>query len=393
MKYLKKISLLVALIAAVGLVYYFGFYRPGREEGSIRTSGHVEVTEVDLSFRLPGHLARLLADEGDQVAKGALLAELDQDVLRARRDQSAAVLDELDARRESLDLAIQIKEEVLAAQEMQAAAAVSAAEARYRSLKSGSRREEVREAAASLERARTEHENRQRDFARMKQLYERKIIPTSQFEDSRTAMEAAGAGYDAVLERYRLVRAGPRKEMVSEGEAQVDGSDAALKAAQAGRREVARMKLDLKALLAQVEQARAGLAVAESDLAESRLSAPFTGFITVRETEVREFVQAGAPVMTVANLDRVWVKTYVPETLLGLVRLGQKASVFIDGFPDKAYPGTLTFISPEAEFTPKNVQTREERVKLVYRLKISLDNPNQELKAGMPVDVVIETGR
>ena len=102
-----------------------------------------------------------------------------------------------------------------------------------------------------------------------------------------------------------------------------------------------------------------------------------------------EFVQAGAPVLTLARLNRVWVKTYVPETQLGRIRLGQQATVMSDSFPDKVYPGTVTYVSPEAEFTPKNVQTKEERVKLVYRIKVSLDNPNQELKAGMPVDVLL----
>jgi HlyD family secretion protein len=94
-------------------------------------------------------------------------------------------------------------------------------------------------------------------------------------------------------------------------------------------------------------------------------------------------------VVTVARLDPVWVKTYVPETQIGRIRLGQKAEVIMDSFPDKVYPGEITFISPEAEFTPKNVQTKEERVKLVYRIKVTLENPNQELKAGMPVDVIL----
>ena len=105
--------------------------------------------------------------------------------------------------------------------------------------------------------------------------------------------------------------------------------------------------------------------------------------------EEGEFVQAGSPVLTLAQLDRVWVKTYVPETQLGQVFYGQKANVISDTFPDKRYPGTVTYISPEAEFTPKNVQTKEERVKLVYRIKVSLENPHQELKAVMPVDVVL----
>jgi HlyD family secretion protein len=148
------------------------------------------------------------------------------------------------------------------------------------------------------------------------------------------------------------------------------------------------MKQDLKALEAQGEQAGAALAVAEDDLIQSRLYAPFDGFITVKDIEEDEFVQPGTPVVTLARLDQVWVKTYVPENVLGWVRLGQEAEVRTDSY-DKTYPGKVTYISPKAEFTPKNVQTREERVKLVYRIKVSLENPDQELKAGMPVDVYL----
>ena len=174
-----------------------------------------------------------------------------------------------------------------------------------------------------------------------------------------------------------------------EGRANLAGSGAALSAAEAGSREVEKMKLDLRALHSQLDQARAALAVAEDDLRKSTLYAPFDAFVTVKDTEEKEFVQPGTPVVTLADLDEVWVKTYVPETQLGRVRLGQEADVLSDTFPGKVYRGKVTFISPEAEFTPKNVQTKEERVKLVYRIKVTLTNPNQELKAGMPVDVKI----
>jgi HlyD family secretion protein len=370
-------------------VVYLGYYRNRSNDHAIMTSGHVEVTEVDMSFRLPGHVSRLLVDEGDHVKQGTLLAELDQHVLKARRDQAQAQVRELDAKGAALALSIKIKEDVLSAEIRKAQAGVSAAEARYRSLKTGSRKEEIAEAAAARDRAKTEWENRRRDFMRMKALFERQIISFSQYDAARTSEEAARAAYEAAEERYKLVKAGPRQEMVLEGQANLAGSDAALSAAEAARREIDRLKLDLKALQAQAEQARAALAIAQDDLANSRMHAPFDGFVTVKDVEEGEFVQAGSPVLTLAQLDRVWVKTYVPETQLGRVFYGQKADVISDTFPGKRYPGTVTYISAEAEFTPKNVQTKEERVKLVYRIKVSLENPDQELKAGMPVDVIL----
>lgn len=389
MKRRKALLLLFLVLAAAGIVFFLFFYRAGLNDRAIRTSGNIEVTEVDMSFRLPGHVSRLLVDEGYQVTREMLLAELDQQVIQARRDQAAAQLAELEARESSLALAIEIREGVLDAEIKRAKAGVSAAGARYKSLKTGSREEEIAEAAAVRDRAKSEWENRQRDYQRMNDLYERRIISFSQFDAARTGEEAAKAALDAAEERFKLVKTGPRSELIQEGEANLEGSGAALTAARIGRREVDKMKLDLKVIHAQADQARALLRVAEDDLSKSRLYAPFAGFITVKDIEQGEFVQAGTPVLTLARLDEVWVKTFVPETLLGRVYLGQKADVISDTFPDKTYPGTVTFISPEAEFTPKNVQTREERVKLVYRIKVTIKNPRQELKPGMPVDVVL----
>jgi HlyD family secretion protein len=389
MKRRKLIPPLLILLVTLGLIYYFGFYRPGLNASDIEASGHIEVTEVDMSFRLPGHVSRLFVEEGAQVKKGELLAELEQEPIQARRDQAFAAVQELEARVASLSLDISIKQDVQDAEVKRAKAGVSAAGARYQSLKTGSREEEIAEAAAARDRAKTEWENQQVDFRRIKDLYERKIVSPSQYDNSRTNAEAARAAYLAAEERYKLVKAGPRIEAIQEGKANLAGSDAALSVAEAGLREIQKMKLDLTALNAQLAQAKAALAIAEDDLNKSRLYAPFDAFVTVKDVEEKEFVQPGTPVLTVADLGEVWVKTYVPETELGRVRLGQPADVLSDTFPGKEYRGKVTFISPEAEFTPKNVQTKEERVKLVYRIKVTLKNPNQELKAGMPVDVIL----
>jgi HlyD family secretion protein len=386
----RKIAVIVAAVVAAGLIYYFKFFLPGLSNGQIKASGHIEVTEVDMSFRIPGHVAKLYVDEGMKPKKGEALAELDQEIIKARRDQAEAQVRELEAREASLAMTIKIQEEVLDAEINRAKAGVKAADARYLSLKTGSREQEIAEAAAARDQAKFESENRERDYQRMKELFSNKIISASQYDAARTSAEAARAAYEAALERYRLVKAGPRDEVVLEGKANLAGSSAGLVAAEAGRKEVEKLKLDLLALQAQRDQAKAALAIAEEDVKKSRLYSPFDGFVTVKDVEEGEYVQAGTPVITVADLDEVWVKTYVPETQLGRVYLGQEAEVISDTFPGKTYPGTVTFISPEAEFTPKNVQTKEERVKLVYRIKVTLQNPKQELKPGMPVDVILK---
>ena len=389
MKPKKIIPILLLVLIAAGISYFFMYYRPNHVEDGIRSSGHVEVTEVDMSFRIPGHVSRLLIQEGDAVEKGQVLAELKQTVFVARYDQAKAQLAELKARQESLELAIKIQEHAVEAQIRQAQAMVSAAEARYESLKTGSRAEEIKEAAASLDKARAELDNRKQDYQRMHNLFDRHIISASQMDDSRTAHDAAVAMYKAAEEKFKLVSAGPRQEMIKEGQANVYGTDAALETAKIGRGEAEKMKLDLKALRAQIDQAVAAMAIVEDDLNESKIRAPFSGLVSVKNIEEGEYVQIGTPVLTLAQTNRPWVKTYIPETHLGSIQIGQEAYVISDTFPDKHYVGKITYISPKSEFTPKNVQTREERIKLVYRIKISLDNLNQELKAGMPVDVVL----
>jgi HlyD family secretion protein len=391
MKPNKKIIIPIAsALVILVMVYYFAYYRSNHDRQIIKASGQIELTEVDLSFRLTGHVETLKLDEGDRVRQGQVLAELEQPVLRAKADQAAAKVKEIESARNSLNLTIQLKKKMLEADIQRAQAGVSAADARYRTLKTGSREQEIAEAAAARDQAKTTAENRKRDYLRMKDLYDRHIIAFRQFDDAQTAYEAAKSALKAAEERYQLVKIGPREEMVQEGAANLASSDAGLNAAKAGTIEIKKLESDLNTLNAQIAQARAAQAIAEDDLKQSRLIAPFDGFITVKDVEEGEYVQAGTPVLTMARLDMVKVKTYIPETQLGRIQLGQQTEVISDSFPGKTYTGAITYISQEAEFTPKNVQTAEERIKLVYRIRITLANPNQELKGGMPVDVIIK---
>ncbi|HEX9135745.1 MAG TPA: efflux RND transporter periplasmic adaptor subunit [Nitrospirota bacterium] len=139
----------------------------------------------------------------------------------------------------------------------------------------------------------------------------------------------------------------------------------------------------------QIELSRAALRTADVRLQDSVLYSPLSGVVLRKNVEEGETVAAGMPVFTIGDLESPWIKVYVKEDKLGLVKLGQKAEVSVDTFPGKKYEGTITFISSEAEFTPKNVQTREERVKLVFGIKVSVKNEKGELKPGMPADVKI----
>lgn len=139
----------------------------------------------------------------------------------------------------------------------------------------------------------------------------------------------------------------------------------------------------------QVQQTRAALAASEERLLDTVLYAPISAVVLRKNSEIGEMVQAGAAVYTLGDIDRPWVKVYVKENKLGLIKYGQKARVTVDTFPDRIFDGIVSFLSSEAEFTPKNVQTKEERVKLVFAVKVTVENRNGELKPGMPADVDI----
>jgi HlyD family secretion protein len=179
-------------------------------------------------------------------------------------------------------------------------------------------------------------------------------------DQATTALEVAEAQARSVGERLRALEIGPREERVT-----------------AQRAEVARSSANLQAL--------------EAGLAKTVARAPFAGIATVRHREPGEVVAPGSPAITLMNPDDRWVRIYIPENRVGRVRLGQPAAITSDSYPAKRYPGEVVFIASEAEFTPKNVQTAEERVKLVYAVKVRVvEDPALELKPGMPVDVVLE---
>jgi len=177
---------------------------------------------------------------------------------------------------------------------------------------------------------------------------------------------------------------------------QSDLSETALKQSSAARQRDLAMarsaQQDIEVAKANIKNASENLELAKITLGYTTLRAPFSGVILTRQTELGEVMQPGTPVVTLADLDHVWLRAYVAETDLGRIRWGQAATVHTDTYPDKAYPGQISFISSEAEFTPKSVETHKERVTLVYRIKVDVENLRHELKPGMPADATIHLG-
>jgi HlyD family secretion protein len=191
------------------------------------------------------------------------------------------------------------------------------------------------------------------------------------------------------VEHLRLLREGPRREEIAEAEARERAADAGVGIAEAARGEIDIQRQMVQAARARERELHAQYEAAVTQLGYTEITSPIDGVVLLQNAESGEVVNSGTPVVTVADIDALWMNVYIPETQTGLVKLGQPVYVFVDSFPGEAFMGTVTFISSESEFTPKTIQTEEERVKLVYRVKVSLENTQQKLKPGMPADAEI----
>lgn len=382
------ILLVLVLLGAAG-VYSYHRWRDRDRSGSITLSGNIELTKVNIAFKTSGRLVQLNVDEGSPVKKGTVVARLDQDQLRHQWERSKAALAAAESQLAQLQTSIQWQQEMLQGQTEQSKAEVSQADARLREQLAGSRTQEVQQARAALDAARSEEERSRRDWERAQTLYKNEDISTSQFDQYRTRFDSAVAARKQAEERLGLVQEGPRKEDIEAARAQVARAQAGVRVSNASRLELKRRQQDMDARRADIARARADVALIESQLNDTVAASPIDGVVLVKSAEIGETLAAGTTVATVGDLDHPWLRGYVSESDLGRVKLNGKVKVTTDSFPGKVYWGRVSFISSEAEFTPKQIQTPEERVKMVYRIKIEIPNPDQELKSNMPADAVI----
>jgi HlyD family secretion protein len=328
-------------------------------------------------------------NEGDLVQPAQVIARLDRDQLLRQREQSQAALESARAQLAQAETAVSWQRETLAADVAQRGADLQAAEARLAELQNGARPQEIQEAKAAVDNAEAEAARAKSDWERAQRLHKNDDISTSQFDQFRSRFESAAAMLKQARERYALIAAGARKEQIDAASSQVARSRAALRMGEANSLELRRRQQEIATRRAEIERARAQLAVVDAQLADTIAVSPVGGVVLVKSADVGEVLAPGAAVVTIGDIDHPWLRGYVNETDLGRVKLGAKVKITTDSFPGKAYWGRVTFISAEAEFTPKQIQTQEERVKLVYRVKIEVDNPRHELKSNMPADAEI----
>jgi HlyD family secretion protein len=326
-----KRAVLVILVLAVAAA---GAYRLRPEwfgkrtaTNELKLSGNIEAHESLVSFKVTGRIIDLPVDEGMAMKPGDLLARLDSADYRQQ-----VGIDEATTHVRDRELALGL---------------------------AGTRVQDIEAARESIVDALADMDQKKKDFARYEALYKKDEIAGQTRDQAATAVTRAQATLDRAREIYNELVEGTRKEELA-----VERADLQL----------ARQSLDLSRI-------RLGYTV---------LRAPFNGIVLVREAELGEVVSPGTPIVTLADLDHIWLRVYLPETDLAKVCWGQAVNVRTDTYPDKIYRGRVAVISSDAEFTPKSVQTEQERVTLVYRVKVDVENPKHELKPGMPADAYIK---
>ena len=383
----RIIPVLIILAAAAAVYAYVGMGK--KTDNRILVSGNIELNEVNIAFKTAGRLVERAVDEGDAVKKGQVVARLDRDQLVAQRERESAALQSTQSQLAQAQTAVEWQRATLAADLEQRRADLASNESRLLELKNGARPQEKQEAHAAVDAAQSEFDRAQRDWERAQTLHKNDDISTSQFDQFRSRWQSAEAALKQAKERMAMIEAGPRAEVVEAAASQVQKARGAVKTAEANALELRRREQEIATRHAEIDRARAALALIDSQLADTIAASPVDGVVLVKAADTGEVLAPGSTIMTVGDIDHPWLRGYVNETDLGKVKIGSKVKVTTDTYPGKVYNGRVTFISSEAEFTPKQIQTEQERVKLVYRVKIEVENPNRELKSNMPADAEI----
>ncbi len=322
----KRIVLIVLLIIVTTISFLAYKHFKIQDDNILKFSGELQMDEVDVSFRTMGQLASVLVDEGVRVEKGALLATLDNTDYKLK-------LDLANADNTTATWALQ-------------------------ELETGYTKEEIAQAKQQLAQARAEANNIKKEYERAKKLYAGNSISQSTYDNAETAYNVSKHKVKELSERLKQLELGIRQERIEQAKAQTLATSA-------------------------------NVQLASQQLAYTKLASPINGVVINKYRDTGEFVQAGSTIFSIANPDELWLRAYLPVTQATMVKLGDKMAVTVDALPNEKFEGVVTYISDVAEFTPKQIQTSIERVKLVYRVKIDIVDTKGLLKSGIPADAVI----
>jgi HlyD family secretion protein len=387
---MKKVIRIVLLLAIAGGGYwYWRQQQVASNPNVLQVSGNLELTQVDLSFKTAGRIVELTVREGEWVKKGQVIAKLDAAQLQQQKARDTAAVSTAQSQLQQLQTSIEYQKATIDSDVALRRAELAQMQARLDDLLAGSRTQEIAQAQASVTDARAANDLAKSEFERAQTLFSREDISASQRDQAKTKVDSSSAQLRQVEQKLALVQEGPRKEEITAARAAVARAQAAIASAEANRIEVKRKEEEQDGRRAEITRNRAVVGMTDAQLADTTIVAPIDGVILLKAAENGEVIAAGTTIVTIGDLDHPWLRAYINETDLGRVHLGGAVSLSTDSYKGKKYEGRISFIASEAEFTPKQIQTKEERVKLVYRVKIEVDNTAHELKNNMPVDAEI----
>jgi len=372
------------LLFGVGLLVYNGQRNLKMKE--LYYSGTIETKQAELGFQVSGRIVEVLVNEGEFVKRDQLLASLDQSEYKARYEQAQASLENSIKNLQIMELVLELYKKTLPNEVTRAAAGVEALSSQLHELEAGYREQDIERARLAFLTAQDIMEEAKKNKERYDNLFKKQLVPEREWDAVKLKYETAAKEFEKAKEMFDMLREGVRKETIQTARARLAEGKAVLNQAKNNLTKIKAAEKEVEAATSQVKVAQSSLKVAETQLRYTQLRAPFDGVISSRNVEPGEVVLPGREVLSLSDLSSVDLKIFVGETEIGRVKPGQLVDIKVDTFPDKIYSGTVSFISPEGEFTPKIIQTQKERVKLVYLVKVFIQNPDLELKSGMPAD-------
>jgi HlyD family secretion protein len=384
---MKRILPILVILALSGFAAWNYLRRP--DPNRVTLHGNIEFRKIEIAFKTAGRLVELPVNEGDSIQAGQVIARLDTDQLQKAQSRDQASVEIAQSQIAQLRTAIQLQTEALAAEVKLRQSELEQAQSKWKELQEGSRAQDIEQARQNVTDLKARSTEAQTGLQRASQLFARGDISQSALDQATMRAQSAAAQLRAAEQRLALAVEGPRQTDREAAQAAVARAEAALRLTETQRLEILRRKQELSAREADLARARAGLGIVETQISDTVVRSPIDGVVMTKSAELGEILAAGTPVLTLGEIDRPWLRAYIPQSQLGRIQLGMPVEIRSDSYPGKSYQGRVTFIASEAEFTPKQIQTEEERVKLVYRIKVEVANPNRELKLNMPVEAGI----
>jgi HlyD family secretion protein len=378
---MKKQEIKLSLALLIAAFFHLGCANTGlifNKKNDLVFSGTIETREIRVGSKVGGRVLEVMVVEGQEVQTGQPLVKFDIAELQTQFSQAQARVEQQRARLVRLERGARPEEKA------QARAATETARATLDAVRNGPRPEEIAQARASVAAASAEVNSAEAEFKRMERLRETGDISRQDFDTAKFRFDNMRARLEAEKERLGLLLSGSRKEDIRAAEERFRQAQEAENLVLAGPRseEIADARAQLNEAMARVEQIRV-------QLAEGEVTAPANSVVEVVSVRPGDLLTPNQPVARLLERDQIWVRIYVPEPQLGLVKVGQRAKIVVDTFPKEPFDGAIEQINSEGEFTPRNIQSRDERAHQVFGVKVRIDNREGKLKPGMAADVTI----